>query len=253
MIRLMKYNRLFLSTFFLALSLPGYSSLLAQEAVQADLGEVVVTDSALEEASSGDGETYDREGVTVDVLDGEDLSLWNADSPRDLPARVPNFFTTDTGTQGFGDIMTMRGLGNTSFFSNPSVVYYVDGVAQGDVFTYADSLYDVDSVEVFRGPQGARFGRNSYGGVVNVTTKRPENEFHGSLGTTYGEYNRFGTNGSVSGALIDDVLKFRLNGYHTERDGFLYNPALGFAPDDESRSGGGDRSTGHRMRIWRSA
>jgi len=75
--------------------------------------------------------------------------------------------------------------------------------------------------------------------VVNVTTKRPGNEIHGSLGTTVGDYSLFGVNGSVSGALVDDVLKFRLKGYHSERDGFLWNPTLGLSPDNESRSGGG--------------
>ncbi len=207
-------------------------SLAAQEVTELD--EVVVTASLEVEAA-----TLDDEPVAVSSFAGEEFELWNATSPRDLPARVPNFFSTDTGNSGYGDIMTMRGLGNTPFFSSPSVVYYVDGIPFGDVFSYSDSFVDVETIDVYRGPQGARFGRNAYGGAVDITTRRPENEWHGAFGAGLGSYEAFETDASLSGALIDDVLKFRIAGFHDERDGYIRNRTLDKDTDDESRSGGG--------------
>ena len=205
--------------------------LAAQEVTELD--EVLVADTFEEVA------TLDEGGGTTNTIDGEEFSLWNASSLRDVPARVPNFFTTDTGTNGYGDIMTIRGVGNTPFFSGPGVVYYVDGVPLGDVFSYSDSFVDVETVEVNRGPQGARYGRSAYAGAVNITTKRPENEWGGSMTVGGGSYNQFGTSGSLSGALIDDVLKFRFFGFHDERDGYISNNTLRKNTDDVSRSGGG--------------
>lgn len=192
------------------------------------LEEVVVYDSLLPD--------YDAAGVAANVLSGEELSLWGIDSPQLLPETVPNFFSTDSGTRGFGDVMTMRGLTNTVFFGSPSVVYYVDGVPFGDVFSYADGIYGVDYVEVFRGPQGARFGKNSYGGVVNVRTVLPENEMGGRIGIRAGGYNRFGISGYAGGALVDDVLKFRLGASHMERDGYVDNIFLAVDSDPENQT-----------------
>ena len=79
-------------------------------------------------------------------------------SVRNLPAIVPNFSATDSADRSFGDIFGIRGVTNTRFFSDPAVVIYVDDVPYGSASSFSTELFDVDHIDVFRGPQGSVFG-----------------------------------------------------------------------------------------------
>ena len=79
-------------------------------------------------------------------------------------------------------------------------------------------LTGVESVEVLKGPQGALFGRNTIGGAINITTKRPTNEFHGQVSASYGREspiggNVYGVSGLVSGPLVDDKILVDISVY----------------------------------------
>ena len=83
----------------------------------------------------------------------------------------------------------MRGIGNTQLFGDPAVVLYVDGVPAGSAATYSSALFDVESVQVLRGFQGHRFGKNAPGGVINVKTRRPGDIHQSKLLASYGSFN----------------------------------------------------------------
>src|SRR5690606_5388763 len=104
-----------------------------------------------------------------------------------------------------------------------TVSIVVDGVPQFFSMGALLDMYDVERVEVLRGPQGTLFGANTTGGVVNVMTARPTGRFGGYLKGNVGNWNRFDITGSIEAPIIADTLSFKLSGIHTERSGWTTN------------------------------
>ena len=77
------------------------------------------------------------------------------------------------------NVISIRGITSTSY--DPAVVTYIDGVPQFTLDTYIPQLFDVDHIDVLKGPQGTLYGRNALGGVINIITKKPDNQLHASL------------------------------------------------------------------------
>jgi len=99
----------------------------------------------------------------------------------------------------------------------------VDGVIQSDSKQFTQELFDVQSIEVLRGPQGALYGRNASGGAILIQTRQPTNETSGYGQVTFGNGGDKAVQGAVSGALVQDKLFFRLAGSVTDRDGYFEN------------------------------
>src|SRR3954471_3198797 len=107
----------------------------------------------------------------------------------DLSGRVPNFFVSSTARHSLGDVYSMRGLTNGRLFSEPSVGVYVDGVPLGSAFTYAEPLYAIDHVDVYRGAQTTLFGLGSEGGLIDIQTRHADpREWHGEASGLYGDF-----------------------------------------------------------------
>ncbi len=173
----------------------------------------------------------------ADVLSPQDIDLFQARSVADLSGILPGFHTVTSDTRGYGDVLSMRGSTNTLFFSPPAVGLVVDDVPFGDVFSYPSALLEMDHMLVLRGPQGAAYGPNAAGGMLEMTTPRPglKNVFH--LGADYGSYDAWGASASSAGPLGGD-FSHTLQLYGNERDGYIRNPTLGSAVDDRSLVGG---------------
>ncbi len=118
---------------------------------------------------------------SVTVLRRQEIEERGFTEVQDVVDTVPNLNIMDSGQGSFLDVVGIRGLINTPFFSGPSTLIYVDDVPYGGTFSYANQIFGIDSVEVFRGPQGALFGKNSYAGVINVTSRQPSEEPHWSI------------------------------------------------------------------------
>ena len=106
----------------------------------------------------------------------------------------------------------LRGVGtiNFSIAAEPSVAAVLDGVVlsrAGEGFT---DLFDVERIEVLRGPQGTLFGKNASAGVINITTQMPKNEFGGSVEASYFDRNEFRLKGAVNVPLVQDTLALRV-------------------------------------------
>ncbi len=214
--------------FLFALALPSW--LAAQEVDEQPMLDPMMV--------FGEVTDYQAWPLSASAVSGEELVTGNRQDARELSEVIPNLSMTDTGLRSYGDVASMRGLTNTPFFGPPSVVQYVDDVPLGNVFAYSTQWHAVDRVEVFRGPQGWLFGRNPYGGVINVVSKAPTNTWESRFSASYGSYESFMGDGMVMGPLVEDVLYLKLGGSHSQRNGFLYNSTLGTHPDDQQHTSG---------------
>lgn len=104
---------------------------------------------------------------------------------------------------------------------------YADDVYLNAPLAGGDPLFDIDRIEVLRGPQGTLYGKNTTGGAVNVISKRPTFDTDGYGTLAYGSKNEQIVNGAIGGALVEDRLAARVSIYSKERDGFVSNTNIG--------------------------
>ena len=175
--------------------------------------------------------------VLEDGLATDDLHLFGAGSVAELSGLVPGLHVVSSDSRGFGDVISMRGVANTLFFGPPGVAMVVDDVPMGDVFSYPAGLIHPAAVRILRGPQGAQFGVNAPGGMIEIMSARPTATNQFAFETEYGSYDLWGANLSSSGPL-GPKFAHTLQLYHSQRDGYLHNPTLGRSTDDRDLSGG---------------
>ncbi|MEL7030314.1 MAG: TonB-dependent receptor, partial [Pseudomonadota bacterium] len=114
------------------------------------------------------------------------------------------------------------GTENFTVGGDPGVATYVDGAYMARSSTAIFDFFDVERVEVLRGPQGTLYGRNATGGVINVISRAPTDEFEAYGSFTYGNFDAVRLEGAVSGGLTEGV-RGRLAGLYSRRDGFTDN------------------------------
>ncbi len=145
-------------------------------------------------------------GISLSAITGKDLTMYGAaaatDVTRDMPAVV---MTQPNGPSSFS--LAIRGVTQNDFADHqesPAAIY-VDDVYVSQMAGLTFSLFDMDRVEVLRGPQGTLFGRNATGGLANFITNRPTSQDGGYLDTTFGSHNLLRVEGAINGALADNV------------------------------------------------
>jgi iron complex outermembrane recepter protein len=163
--------------------------------------------------------------VAVTAISAERIEAQSMSRLDDVTYAVPNLSIsgggTDAGGTGFG-IVYVRGIGQIDYANSidPGVGTYVDGVYLGRAVGGNLDLPDIQQVEVLRGPQGTLFGKNTMGGAINVTTKRPTFENDATFAITYGEDNRM--NGEFEGDLkLSDTVAARVVGAYRSQDGYI--------------------------------
>lgn len=186
--------------------------------------------SSADEASNGGdiivtaqrrAETLERTPVAISVLSGELLSKQAIVSEADLQIATPGL-TIKAGQSGNQLNYSIRGQTVDAFTSSrPSVLPYFNEVQVGSVG--ASSFYDLDSIQVLKGPQGTLFGRNSTGGAVLFTSAKPTNEMGGYVSVRAGNFSHFQAEGAINVPIVDDKVLLRVAGYLQRRDGFQFN------------------------------
>ncbi|WP_421738717.1 TonB-dependent receptor [Caulobacter sp.] len=123
----------------------------------------------------------------------------------------------------------IRGVGLSDFNPNASsgVGVYVDGVYVGSPLAQMAGFFDLAQVEVLRGPQGTLYGRNTNGGAINITTKRPSQTFGADASLEYGSFNAVTADLGVGGPIVADKLAFRAAAQYVQDDGYTYNRVTG--------------------------
>ncbi|HEY0433398.1 MAG TPA: TonB-dependent receptor [Chitinophagaceae bacterium] len=146
----------------------------------------------------------------------DEFQLWHA---NELTGIVPNLYASNPGDGR--NVISIRGITSSSY--DPAVTTYIDGVNQFTLDTYIPQLFDVDRIEVLRGPQGTLYGRNAMGGVINIITHAPSNEINGFIRADIGNAGLQRYTASVSGPLQKNRLFFGVAGLAEVSNGFFTN------------------------------
>lgn len=171
--------------------------------------------------------------ISLTVLSQEELEDAQVNSLRDVAANTPNFFTT-TGDRAF-NFYSIRGLGNSNVLVRDTASFYIDDVPYDNIHQFfPGELFDLERVEVLRGPQSTLYGRNSQAGAINIISRPPTEELEFQTSALYGNYNQHQVQLSLSDSLIPDTLGFRFAGIYSARDGFTENTFLDNDANDQS-------------------
>lgn len=159
--------------------------------------------------------------IAITALTSEGLRVRGIENIYDLQMAVPTLQTTNFNAVAF---VAIRGIGmeNTTAGGDPGVALHLDGVYLArPVSTFFDQ-YDMERMEVLRGPQGTLYGRNATGGSINLISIKPQDELEAAADFTYGKFNRKQVRGMVN-LPLSDVLKARVSATYEDRDGFQKN------------------------------
>ncbi|MXP47663.1 TonB-dependent receptor [Altererythrobacter luteolus] len=180
-----------------------------------------------------DAEDVQDAPVAITAFNAESLEALKVRDVQSLTYSAPNVSLDQVGTSRGTANFSIRGLGiNSSIPSiDPTVGVFVDGVYLGFNGGVVFDLFDLDSVEILRGPQGVLFGRNVTGGAVLLNTGNPTEEFQGKFRAAvdgpFVDGGRGGANytvsGVVSGPIVEDTLLFKLGAYYNKDEGYFTN------------------------------
>lgn len=181
------------------------------------IADIIVTANRREEA-------IQKVATAVTALSGNALRENNITSPTDLTGRVPSLNVTTNGQQREAQTITIRGQGQTYLAPTGVVNYFAEvPLIAGSIIGNQGgpgTFFDLDSLQVLRGPQGTLFGRNTTGGALLIGPKRPTNKFEGWLSAQIGNYNDHEYEAVVNAPIVSDVLAVRLSFRHVDRDGY---------------------------------
>ncbi len=168
--------------------------------------------------------------VAITAFGEKQLEVLHVTDLHTLSYSIPNVSLEDIGTSRGVANFSIRGLGiNSSIPSiDPTVGVFVDGMYLGVNGGVVLDIFDLDSVEVLRGPQGILFGRNVTGGAVLINTKKPTDDFKASFkSAAESGFKNTGGNyylmGSVSGPIVQDKLKAKVAAYYNKDNGYFKN------------------------------
>lgn len=166
--------------------------------------------------------TLARTPAAITAIGAADLGPGGTTDIGDLQASIPN---VSIGSQYGVNRTFIRGIGMTSIDlgGDGAVAFLQDGAILPRPSMQLSGFYDLEQIEVLRGPQGTLYGRGATAGAINLITKKPTNELEGYLRATYGNYNARMLEGAIGGPIIDDKLLVRVAGKYEKRDGYGKN------------------------------
>ncbi len=216
-------NKLTVAMGCATVALSGVLATPAAAQMEGILEEIVVTAQKREEA-------LQDVPISVATTSGEKLNALfsGSEDVLALSGRVPGLYAESSNGRA-APRFYLRGLGNIDFdlAASQPVSFIMDEVVMENVVLKSFPLFDVQNIEVIRGPQGTLFGRNTIAGIVKVNTRRPEHETNGYIKGSYATYDTINLEGAVGGSLIDGELAARVSVLHRERDNWITNAYAG--------------------------
>ena len=204
----------------------------ARQATRPAIEEIIVTAQKREES-------LQDTPVAVTAFTETAIEARGLDDISKIANFTPNLvFDTTSPISGLssGAIVFVRGIGNSDFSltTDPGVGIYVDGVYMSRSAGGVLDVLDIERIEILRGPQGILFGRNTIGGAINITARKPGNELGGQVAVTAGNFERRDVRASVD-VPISDQLRATIAVSEKNRDGFVDRVLVGdrLGDDDE--------------------
>lgn len=217
-------------------SLPlGFSTMAyAQESVQpeaeaANDGDIIVTANRREQR-------LQDVPVAISAYGGDTIAARQAVQIGELMKVTPNTQVAFPFGEGGPPNFVIRGISSTDYSANQSkpIAVYIDEGIRGLSTFETMPLFDVERVEVLRGPQGTLYGKNATGGAVNIVTKKPGFSTEGYVTGSYGNFNRVRLQGAVQAPLVDGVLAVRVAALYVHDTGVLENVTPGLGDLDQT-------------------
>jgi iron complex outermembrane receptor protein len=173
--------------------------------------------------------------ISLSVLSQSELDAKGIESLQALQYQVPSMNVSPGNTGRDFPIVSIRGI-NGQATDGQGVVTYLNEVSlpPGSQFETGGGiglLYDLDSVQVLKGPQGTLFGRDAIGGAILYQTRRPTDKFGGYVEATGGNYDDIELTGALNVPIVDDTLMVRFAGHFDDRDGFTKSLGTGNFPN----------------------
>ena len=241
----------------------------AQEQMSSDSDGMMVLEEILVTASRRGTETLQTTPVAITALTTDAIEKYNPRDLNDITFMVPGL--SGGNVAGFkSSSFAMRGVTENTIivYKESPVGVTIDDFVVPHIQTSNLEMFDIEQIEILRGPQGTLFGKNTTAGVVNVRTKRPVlNETSIDVRAKYGSFETAEGQLAVNIPLIEDKLAFRFAGMYLYSDGYYkngasYGPLADFLPPDVagtsvagdgSRLGGDDVFSGRAKLLWQAS
>ncbi|MEM8985501.1 MAG: TonB-dependent receptor [Pseudomonadota bacterium] len=201
-------------------------------AAMAQVEQIVVTAQKREQSAQS-------VGIAISAFSGDQIEELGWRDSEAIAVQTPGLIATSFSGGSSTGLFSIRGISQNDFADHqeaPSAVY-VDGVYLATTSQTTSELFDVERVEVLKGPQGTLFGRNATGGLVHIINKSPTDEFEGYSKLTVAEFNQIRAEGAISGPITDSV-RGRLSFLTDNADGYFENRNTGVQPARDNAFGG---------------
>jgi iron complex outermembrane recepter protein len=218
---MMLIERILLKTVTKSLSLIG---LIIAQTIYAQDNEIALDDVVV--SADFRPKTAQTTAVSLTEIDQETIEARGAQHLEEVLNLAPNVNFSSGASRG--QFFQIRGIGERSQFSaplNPSVGLIIDGIDFSRTGGAA-TLFDIDSIEILRGPQGTKFGTNALAGTINMRSAEPTKEFQLHAETGFAEYNTRNFGAAVGGTIVEDKLLGRAAIYTHKSDGYMDNDFL---------------------------
>jgi iron complex outermembrane receptor protein len=168
-------------------------------------------------------ESVQAVGIAISAFSGDQMEALGWDNAQQVTAMAPGVSTIQPNGEA-NYALAIRGVASSDFTTNVEspVALYLDEVYISQMSGAGFMLYDMERVEILRGPQGTLFGRNATGGLAHYVSKKPTQEFEGYVKGTVGDYDQYKVEGAISGGLTD-TISARFSGSYHENDGYVRN------------------------------
>ncbi|MEL6827941.1 MAG: TonB-dependent receptor [Pseudomonadota bacterium] len=176
--------------------------------------------------------------IAVTTVSSEQLDRKGVLDARQLE-RASSSFKSSTASQADSTVFRIRGVGTTGSNAGfeSAVGVFIDGVYLSRPAQAVNNLFDIEQIEVLRGPQGTLFGRNTSAGAINIRTKQPNTSAFEAFGNaSYGNYNFVSLQGAINVPIVEDSLGLRLSVSSQDRDAFVDSTNAGVESHDRNQS-----------------